>query len=965
MPEQIYKLSPHRDLQCYFLTPSAVAAMSQANESGFVLSGSWRQQFDWAVVEWNRDNVFEHPALRCLPDGDLSGLTLTYQEQRTGCILFESNLYPVVDWNNIRIWAPSISGLPNTAGVTETVYHVSLSKPLISVTSLNGYTPASATMTLVPSSLAAGEQVGLAWLNEFYFYTLVGGEDLPTIAKGLTANINDAHSGSQTFSASWVSTSPNSVTVTWHPHTASASYQNLLGANGNRLGMYGFASRNLKVWQNPSAVFSGGTFPSTYQVTLNFGSLAGYYQYYDGSGQSRTQPVTQIPTSQVRKIRWTWAADLQAASFERTPFQVSISNWTVTGAKRSYSVAGPGSRRIEDIDNAVTYSGTWTQSTGNYSGSTIHATGASGASCSISYNETASHELLLGTRLLSLGAAVSVSIDGRPASTINLAFGGEDILIRSPLGTLGPGTHTVSFTQTSADPTQFWFDFLEIAYPSANLPDFPPQPQLALATDWDTYHSQSLPAERTAWLINKLGLIGRVDHYVGALWFYELVRTGTQYASASVQVSRVSSAPAQSIAELLIDSTPIDHSLLPNDTPETLAQAFALLINNGSNSIWASASGATLTITARAMGKAGNGINISLGVNNVALGLTGAPIQLSGGVDGTSLHLDPNDSLQSALMAATQGWCTDLTAVPRINRAAWDWHVSFFRALKGYGMEAVAAFSTELGNGDPSDLVGIAQRYWDGTPVVVNTPAVQTNFSPAALNYWTQVYLDMATIQAQAGMVPYLQAGEVQWWYFPKKIWIAAQKQYVEAMTFYDAYTEQQFSSKYGISMQLIQSTDTPNQHPNETAFLPTLIGAYTAAIRNALRTQYPGCRYEVLYPNDVNNTPLNQAVNFPAGDWTPANLNCLKTESFGFTGSYNLDQSTYSMNMSSAKGFPNPKRSHLVGISDVSSSWMKEVDIAQSQGLESVVLWALDQYCLIGYPAPPFVKLVRSGRQG
>jgi hypothetical protein len=43
----------------------------------------------------------------------------------------------------------------------------------------------------------------------------------------------------------------------------------------------------------------------------------------------------------------------------------------------------------------------------------------------------------------------------------------------------------------------------------------------------------------------------------------------------------------------------------------------------------------------------------------------------------------------------------------------------------------------------------------------------------------------------------------------------------------------------------------------------------------------------------------------------------------------------------------------------------MKEVDIAQSQGLESVVLFALDQYCLIGYPPPPFVKSTGSRKQG
>ena len=67
--EQISKLQPDRDLQVYFLRPSAVASISQAKPNSFTLSGSWRQQFDWAVVEWNRDNVFEHPLFRTLPDG--------------------------------------------------------------------------------------------------------------------------------------------------------------------------------------------------------------------------------------------------------------------------------------------------------------------------------------------------------------------------------------------------------------------------------------------------------------------------------------------------------------------------------------------------------------------------------------------------------------------------------------------------------------------------------------------------------------------------------------------------------------------------------------------------------------------------------------------------------------------------------------------------------------------------------
>jgi len=51
--------------------------------------------------------------------------------------------------------------------------------------------------------------------------------------------------------------------------------------------------------------------------------------------------------------------------------------------------------------------------------------------------------------------------------------------------------------------------------------------------------------------------------------------------------------------------------------------------------------------------------------------------------------------------------------------------------------------------------------------------------------------------------------------------------------------------------------------------------------------------------------------------------------------------------------GFPPSQRSHLVGIGDASTSWLKEARMAQGAGFESVVLFALDQFCLIGYALP------------
>jgi hypothetical protein len=953
MAEQLFKLSPDRDLQCYFLTPSAIAAMSQASPNGLTVSGKWRQQFDWAVVDWNRDNVFEHPALRYFPDGDLSGLTLSYTEQRTGCVPIESNLVPVVSWDQLRIWAVDSNGV-------QWIYYVPIAT--IATPATDSYVAASGTMTLVGSP-EAGKNVGLAFLEEHYYYNVLPSDSLTTIAAKIAEDINQF---SQVVKAT---TDGPSVTVTWA--AKGTAYQNLHGANGNRIGMYGFGGGGSTVWKEPSVTFTGGQFPSSYNVSLDFGNLVWATRTDLNSESLETNTTSQtVPANNVRKLRWTWSADLQQGIFEQQEFQIVVSKWTVSGSNRQYFVAGPGSRRIEDTDSSVVYSGNWTVGSGNYSGSRIHSTTDTSASFSITYPEPLQHSLYLGSRYLQQGSNISVSVDGGAPLLFDLDLPGEDVLCRLLLGTYGPGQHTVvasNLGNSKYSTSSFYFDFLEIAYPSANLPTFTPTPQFSLATDWDTYHSQSLSAERTAWLINTLGFTGRVNHYTGALWFYETVRGGTQYATASVTIPDEAGSQSGTMildigTEIVTPTgtqfgtpTPISHLILPDDTAETVAQAMACLINLGSNLLWAGATNNVLTVTARAMGTDGNTAGIWLDPNSQGFTIAPTNAALSGGINGTPYDLDPNDPLASTLVQTADFWQTDVTATPSINRAARDWHQAFFTALKGYGIDAVASFSTELMNADSSVAAGIAQRYPDGTPVVLNTPSIQTNFSPTSLAYWTQVYLDMAALQSAAGLVPYLQSGEVQWWYFPKPN---------VGMPFYDAYTTQQFQSQYGTAMQVIlENTDDPTQYPNESVFLPSLIGAYTASIRGALQAHYPGCRYEVLYPTDTNNYALTQVVNYPNSDWTPQNLTLLKTESFGFTGTRNLDLCRYSMGVSAAKGFLNHQRSHLIGISDSSTPWMKEVSYAVAQGMDSVVLFALDQYCLIGYPAPPFMKL-RSSRR-
>lgn len=896
MSDLLTKLRPDRDLQCYFRQPSAVAALSGASQAGFTVSGTWREQFDWAVLEWNRDNVFEHPLLRNLPDGDLSAVRLSYQETRSHCIPMDSTLWPTTDWPYLRVWSDS-------AGV-ETLYQVPLTKYKTAIS--GAYVPPTVQFEL-QGAPASGDYIELAWLDQHFNYNLLGTDTLATALTALAAAITRNQLTGQVTAAA----AGNQIVLT---------YVGMPGANGNRVGVYGTVyGTGTEKWTPAWGMFSEAKSPTCWQVDLDFSQLV------DKNGAA-------VPTQNVRKLRWTWAADLQAGTFGRTEFCVSVSNWNVTGSNLAYRVAGPGSRRVEDDSTSLTCAGTWLSERGNYSGGSIHWTTTPGDSVTCSYTAPIAHSLYLGTRYLDTAAPVTVRIDGGDPRTIPLKVeyyldrqptpAGEDILVRIPLGQFaGAVPHSISITHAGSAGAAFYFDFLEIAVPSADVPVCAPSPVTSLATDWDTLHSIAIAPERSAWLIQTLGFHGRVNHYAGALWFYELCASGFVYAAATVTFS--GSPEFGKITTVTIGGTAIRHVDLIGDTTESVAKCFELLINVGSTAVWAQANGAVLTIAARAIGVAGNGVGIAVETNSTQFHaqVSGA---LSGGADGK--------------------WLTDLAATPRINRACRDWSVAFFRTLQAYGVGVTASFSTELGNGDDSTATGIAQCYPDGSAVWVNTPALQTNFAPASLTYWQQVYLDMANLMADAGVTPYLQFGEVQWWYFAG----------ASGMTFYDAYTKAAFQSQHGRAMAVIASEKAdPAAYADECAFLPALIGAFTRSIREFVRQTQPGTRFEVLYPPDVNDTPLNRLINYPAADWTPANLDCLKTENFTYTGDRNLDKTLQSIQLPATRGFSPSQSSHLVGIGDYTAPWAKERRAAIGAAVESVVLFALDQFCLIGYSLP------------
>jgi hypothetical protein len=613
---------------------------------------------------------------------------------------------------------------------------------------------------------------------------------------------------------------------------------------------------------------------------------------------------------------------LQNGNFVSSEFEVAVTNWQVSGSNLLYTVAGTGSRRIED-DAAVTYEGQWMEARGNYSGGSIRWSDTPGSRVTCTYSANGEHWLYLGTRLADHGGQVSVKIDGCVPVTLGLGKPAEDVLVRLPIAEIsGQAQHTVTITHTGANGTVVYFDYLEIAYPSDTLPEFERNLQTTLATDWDTDHSLAIAPERTAWLMQKLGFFGRANHYAGAMWFYELRRIGHNYASATLTFSGVPEFGKKT--QVSLGGTPIEHLNLIGDTAESIGKCFELLINAGSTGVWAEAKGATLTITSRLMGSAGNAVGVGVNTNSAAFTAMFSGTALAGGLDGI--------------------WRTDTAAPVKLNRAARDWNEAFFKALQGYSISVTAAFSMELQHGDDTLQANLAQRYPNGDPVWLNTPALQTNFGPESTAFWSGVYREMADLMAGNGMPPYVQFGEVQWWYFAA----------ASGMPFYDSHTTTRFHARYGRPMATIlnQNAD-PSRYPDECTFLPEVIGEFTNAVMANVRQTCPDTRFEVLYPPDVNDTALNRLVNFPHAHWTPAAVDSLKTENFTYTGDRDLNKALASIQLPMQLGFGREQSSHLVGIGEYTTPWSKEQRLAAGEQLDSVVLFALDQFCLIGYPLP------------
>jgi hypothetical protein len=391
------------------------------------------------------------------------------------------------------------------------------------------------------------------------------------------------------------------------------------------------------------------------------------------------------------------------------------------------------------------------------------------------------------------------------------------------------------------------------------------------------------------------------------------------------------------------------------DTAETIAAHFANFINSDFSGIWASVDGAVLTITA------------------------------ASALYSFALEISPQTSTQSGTISRagtladgiTGTWMVDPSQPRALNTGTRAWHADMYALCRARGTDIATAISMELVN--PPD--SYTARFPDNTAVVTDTGFGTLLSSHCAIGgpilaYQQVVLTDLAAMQTAAGLTPLLQMGEFLWWFFPELN--------RPGMAYYDSATKAAALAALGRDLATFNGPDDDPQANGgaDAMFLRNRLRDHVAALTSTVRAAYPGARFEVLLPLDVNYAHpvgppgsqvggrLNHFVNTPP-EWlsaATAGFDFLKIEALAF-GSWmrNINLGREAIEFVPPAAWPGSQIRYLVPVFGTASHWQKETRLAVEQGYGVVNFWAFDHISLYGWKitADAFRGMVRSSYQG
>ena len=204
-------------------------------------------------------------------------------------------------------------------------------------------------------------------------------------------------------------------------------------------------------------------------------------------------------------------------------------------------------------------------------------------------------------------------------------------------------------------------------------------------------------------------------------------------------------------------------------------------------------------------------------------------------------------------------------------------------------------------------------------------------------------------------------------------------------MAYYDPITTAAAQTTLGRPLYKFtcQDDDPTVNNGADASFLAARLKAHVDAIRAAVLAQYPNAKFEILYPNDVNNPicllgenvqypqggRLNAAVNLPP-EWKvqqSSGLDSFKVEALSWGATYlDLDLARQAILFA----FTDPMSwdigsvAYLIPWFNGTCPWPREFKLASTRGLGLINFWAYDHLAMMSWPLPFPSPLQRSSFQ-
>ncbi len=763
------------------------------------------------------------------------------------------------------------------------------------------------------------------------------------------------------------------------------------GHDGNLIQLYSLSKTATLSFDQQQYRLSGGSSNVTWKCKIDF---------------------TALGIDSLRQCWLTFAPALVTGAYAASEWTATFSNWQLTGpaATQQLQVAGPGSVRIEQNNSACVYTGTWTEQSGFYSRYFANTTSDRTATLTIGYISQFQHDLWIGTSLYTGGPSVSVSVDGDAPTTLSTQLTTDTpVVTRRQVRTgLAAGRHIVTIGLATAG--TFYFNYLDAVVASGVPAALAPRPGISPALDFDTNQTYMLPPARIMWMMDQLGYAGPMNEYLGVFWWNERTQFGATFSTAVVTFGGAF-AGGDSVS-LTLNGFVLQKSVYPEDTPATIAIHFAAMIDSTFTGVWASVSGAVVTIVGRSA-DAAYGVTLSVTATSAA------------GTAAITQRPQPGQ---------VGNWVIDDAIAPPINRATRDWHSDFYSQCASRTREVVTSISLELVN----PPAGYAALFPDGTPVVTATGFGSLNSTQCAvgasavLACQKAVYRCIAGLQAAAGLTPCVQYGEFLWWYFPLAnqipVGYASETSPISigtatphglatgnsvvvtgvlgntaangawtitatdtthftlngssgngtytgggtiaggGMGYYDAQTMAAAQTALGRPLHVFNlPSDDPTVNGGADAlFLRNRLRDHVSALVSDIRSAYANVICELLWPYDVNypsevGTPatggqLNYYVNLPV-EWQSqptSGLDLVKVEALSFGSGYrNLDLAAQAIALFPTFGWPLGQLRYLVPVFGIACPWVRELGLALAAGITTNNLWAFDHVCLYNLNVP------------